>query len=353
MKYIVTADYGNGKSAGSKAPQDVIKIAEKKGYEVKVFKNPPVHYGKIRRFLWRYYGPAKEWENFLDEISANDVILYQHPMHNEEHFFRKYIHQIQKKGAKIIVIIHDLNYIRYQYGLNCHKGRIEISLLRNVDCVICHNQKMLEALVESGIPQNNLVDLHLFDYLTKDISVHQDYKRKGNVCIAGNLDKNVNKYIYKAADKNKGMFFELFGNAFNEHVQNKNISYHGSFQPNELVSKISADFGIVWAGMDSNTCSGQLGDYLQYNDPHKASLYLAAGIPLIVWKKSAIAKFIRENNCGIEVESLDELESQIKCISDDEYYSIRNNTQKVSLRIQKGEFFYKALFDAEKNLELT
>ncbi|NRO11242.1 Beta-1,6-galactofuranosyltransferase WbbI [Lactobacillus helveticus] len=48
------------------------------------------------------------------------------------------------------------------------------------------------------------------------------------------------------------------------------------------------------------------GNYLRYNDPHKLSLYLASGIPVIIWKKAAEAKFVEENKVGITVDSLED-----------------------------------------------
>ena len=348
MKYIITVDYGNEKHAGSKAPNDIVMIARDNNYVVKKFKNPPSN--RFIRFLWRYFGPRKEWLRFLNEVTAKDVILYQHPTHNEEYFFRKFIPKFQKKGAKVVVLIHDLDYVRYQYEENTKKRHNEVSLLKSVDCVICHNQQMLKKLVDAGVQNEKLVDLQFFDYLTCGVPQKECYERKWNVCIAGNLNKLVNDYIYKAADNNKELSFELYGNSFYSHAQNQNINYHGSFLPDELINKINADFGVVWAGMDSETCSGQLGAYLRYNNPHKASLYLAAGIPLIVWNQSAIAKFVSDYNCGIIIDSLNNLEDIIKDINDEEYKSIRDATQKISLKIQKGDFFKEALNAAERKI---
>ena len=35
-------------------------------------------------------------------------------------------------------------------------------------------------------------------------------------------------------------------------------------------------------------------DYLRINNPHKTSLYLACGIPIITWNKAAIAQYVRK-----------------------------------------------------------
>ena len=56
----------------------------------------------------------------------------------------------------------------------------------------------------------------------------------------------------------------------------------GSFLPDELPSALEGSFGLVWDGDSSKTCSGVFGEYLRYNNSHKASLYLASGFPIIV-----------------------------------------------------------------------
>ena len=73
------------------------------------------------------------------------------------------------------------------------------------------------------------------------------------------------------------------------------------------------------------TCSGNTGEYLKYNNPHKLSLYMASGLPVIVWKKSAIAEFVLSNNVGIAVDSIFEIKDNINKITDEQYADMRKN----------------------------
>lgn len=61
--------------------------------------------------------------------------------------------------------------------------------------------------------------------------------------------------------------------------------WHGSFKPEESPEHLQG----VWDGDSVDTCAGNTGAYLRYNNPHKTSLYLACGMPVIVWKEAAIA----------------------------------------------------------------
>ena len=110
-----------------------------------------------------------------------------------------------------------------------------------------------------------------------------------------------------------------------EHLENE--TYFGSFLPDELPAALEGGFGLVWDGDSAETCSGVFGEYLRYNNSHKASLYLASGFPLVVWKQSALSHFVLEKGCGIAVESLHDLKETIDNLSDADYQDLGGQCQ--------------------------
>ena len=44
---------------------------------------------------------------------------------------------------------------------------------------------------------------------------------------------------------------------------------------------------------------------------HKLSLYLAVGLPVIIWEKAAEAEFVLKENVGVTVKSLYELPQRL------------------------------------------
>lgn len=76
--------------------------------------------------------------------------------------------------------------------------------------------------------------------------------------------------------------------------------------------------------------SGTFGQYLKLNNPHKTSLYLASGIPVIIWKEAALASFIVENNLGFAVDKLSEINEKLSQISDEQYKIMANNVKGIS-----------------------
>ena len=106
---------------------------------------------------------------------------------------------------------------------------------------------------------------------------------------------------------------------------------------------MEGSFGLVWDGVSAKTCEGIYGNYLRVNNPHKTSLYLASGIPVIIWKEAALADFIEKQHCGILVDSIDDITEKIKKMSDQEYCEIQKNVCDIGKKIRDGYFYKKAL----------
>ena len=105
---------------------------------------------------------------------------------------------------------------------------------------------------------------------------------------------------------------------------------------------MEGNYGLVWDGPSADSCEGNYGNYLKYNDPHKFSLYRAAGLPVIVWKESALASFVEMYNVGMSISSLSELRTLPK-IESNEYKSFCNNVRKLTIKIQQGDFLRTAV----------
>ena len=158
--------------------------------------------------------------------------------------------------------------------------------------------------------------------------------------MAGNLAQEKAGYLYSLPTEPA---FNLYGVGFDESRALANETYFGSFLPDELPVALEGGFGLVWDGDSTETCSGVFGEYLRYNNSHKASLYLAAGFPLVVWKQSALSYFVLEKGCGIAVESLHDLKETIDKLSDADYQKLVDNANRVGQEIREGHYLKTAL----------
>ena len=118
----------------------------------------------------------------------------------------------------------------------------------------------------------------------------------------------------------------------------------------QLISSVQGDFGLVWDGDSYEACTGNYGEYLRYNNPHKVSLYVRCHLPLIIWEKAALAPFIKEKEIGICINSLEELDGKLEKLTVDDYFKMKSRVIEISNLLSVGYFFTKALDEAVKFL---
>lgn len=159
------------------------------------------------------------------------------------------------------------------------------------------------------------------------------------VIIAGNLRSHKAGYVYQLPDN---CSFNLFGVGYEGKVNDK-VNYLGAFDSDELPNVLAGSFGLVWDGGTADTCSGTYGEYLKINNPHKTSLYLAAGIPVIIWSQAALAEFIGKHQCGLTVNSLAEIKEKINGLSEEDYEKMKKNAEIVSEKLRGGYYLLRAI----------
>ena len=289
---------------------------------------------------------AKALAQAFSQLKSGDQLLIQFPMLHHSFFTTRLVRKIQRRGVQVYFIIHDLEALRYA-NLDTvplkHKIRVhlqESSLLKVADGVIAHNPIMKSVLVEKGIPEHKLVSLEIFDYLIPNYQEKDGLSKDQPIIVAGNLAQEKAGYLYQLPARPA---YNLYGVGFDESRALANETYFGSFLPDELPAALEGGFGLVWDGDSAETCSGVFGEYLRYNNSHKASLYLASGFPLVVWKQSALSHFVLEKGCGIAVESLHDLKETNDNLSDADYQDLVDNAKRVGQEIRDGHYLKTAL----------
>jgi hypothetical protein len=198
-----------------------------------------------------------------------------------------------------------------------------------------------------------MVELDLFDYLCnincsngRDVNYYKlqdDYKLQDAVVVAGNLDPKKSGYI-SGLRSIKGIKWHLYGVGLPDDYQEEEfIKYEGSYPPDELPEKLTGKFGLVWDGYSVGGCKGAIGNYLRLNNPHKLSLYLAAGIPIIIWNEAAEATFVKKYGLGLLVNSLENLPQVIGDLTDGEYDAFRKNVFFMAELVKNGFFTLNAI----------
>ena len=115
------------------------------------------------------------------------------------------------------------------------------------------------------------------------------------------------------------------------------ITYGGAFQADDLIDHMSGSYGLLWDGPSPDTCAGPYGSYMRVNTPHRISLFLACGIPVIVWDQSAMAPLVLEHGIGFAVSALGEIPAKRMEISDEQYDEMAKKAWLTGARLRRGE----------------
>ena len=111
MVYYTGYEEATRNTAGGKAPADIKKLCERRGYSFVKILMPSPNLPAILQKIWKYNFAKKYWENLCNTLKKGDVFIYQHPLY-VKHLAAKYISKIKKNGVKLVVLIHDLESLR-------------------------------------------------------------------------------------------------------------------------------------------------------------------------------------------------------------------------------------------------
>ena len=346
MKYYLKDSFLSNeyeKNAGNKARNDVEAILVSEGYkglELKVENWYKMNFFKAQQHKYRAL------KSVFDQLGSGDELLIQFPIIHHTFFISQLIKQAQNRGVKFYLVIHDVETLRH-VGNSAVKLRHKVrnyfqekAALISVDGIIVHNDIMKNALAIQGIPSDKMVSLEIFDYLIPNFEEKNVPQKEEAIIIAGNLIPTKSGYLYNLPEQPA---YNLYGMGYDESRALKNTTYFGSFMPDDLPNALQGSFGLVWDGDSSETCQGSFGNYLRINNSHKASLYLASGFPLVVWKESALAHFVLDKQCGIAIDSLHDLQKALDDLTDQDYMELSANARQVGVAIRSGDYLKTAI----------
>ena len=283
-----------------------------------------------------------DWEKAYKRATAGSIILLQHPFHYPQMTREKTLLKMRnKKNVHFISIVHDVEELRILGKEQYHKREFEF-MMKIADVLIVHNNVMRDFFIAKGFDKEKIVVLGIFDYLRNESNSKLPVFEK-SVTIAGNLDVKKSGYLANLPDVN--CKFYLYGPNFSL-GEADNVIYDGVLLPDQIPKVLTKGFGLIWDGDSIETCKGGFGDYLRYNNPHKLSLYLSSGLPVIIWKNAAEAKFVEENGVGYTVESLHDVQKLMEMISENKYKKMAERVREVSKRLIDGEYMQTALTNA-------
>jgi len=346
MKMKILTVKGNGAfTAGPKLPSDIIETLKEEYSAENVFLEPSKNIFEKINYRWKILSTV------LNARFKKEILLFQFPMYETTtilNLFFLFCLSVMDK-ERCMVILHDLDSMRMDGDTETLKKQ-EIARLKKFKYIISHNKKMTKHIKSWGI-KGKIYNVETFDYLCdkKDYAVKNNKIDVNNITIAysGNLTKEKSNYLYQLDEDKINFKLNIYGAGFEREACTK-IQYQGKCMPNELPDKLNGDLGLVWDGnVDESDEAVGYKNYTMYNNPHKLACYMAAGVPIIVWAKSAAADFVKKYNVGYTINSVYDINN----IDFRDYAEKQKNVVELQKKVRSGYFVKTAVSKILKDMK--
>lgn len=339
-------NYPGTTHGGTKGKRDMECIMDSMGF-INIGCKPTFTLNKTLGFLYTLRSVLLA----LINIRKGDHLVMLYP-------FKKYYTLVCNvahfKGAKIITVIYDFGYYRRK-RVTREQERKKLS--KNSYLLVV-NKHMKQELLDQDYKMPIGI-FHLWDVLSDAPDVKPTPKESLSnlieVIYAGHLKPTVHDFMF-VLDKEcppQNYKYTIYGSRFDD----TQITHHNAIEgvgyvpTDDIIKNTTGDWGLVWYGNSINEIDGVYGEYLKLTTSHKPCMYMRCHIPVISWSKAAFSDFVRENNIGICIDSLAELDERLPKISIEEYNIMKENAKKVSQKLESGYYFKQAYLEAEEILK--
>ncbi|KRN27700.1 beta-1,6-galactofuranosyltransferase [Lactobacillus selangorensis] len=264
-------------------------------------------------------------------VRPGDLLVYQYPAYIGNQFEVSFGEHMYVRHVNFVPFVHDAEMVRF--GVD--PGFDEILYLNLTAANVVANSSLEKVLRDAGAHQPMILQ-HEWDYLTTQPLNTKPLERK--VVLAGTFIKSDLLSTWQQETP-----LIAFG-PNNDQIPAPNVDYRGQFDQTTLFDQLPNALGLAWDTGDT------YGNYTKYNNPYKISLYLAKGLPVIVWKDAGIAPFIAENHLGYLISSLDDIDVLMSSLSDQDLAERQQHVQKFAPLVRNGYFARHLLLNVEQQI---
>lgn len=273
----------------------------------------------------------------ISTVPRGATVVFQHPTY--AHMSAWAVKALNRGGRRLICMVSDIDGLKDRDEALLKK---ELVFFRRFRHFIVHNPAMLGWFRTQGI-DGRFASLGLFDYLSKAVSQVREVSFE--VTYAANLDHR--PFVRKLKELNEPcpkLHFHVYGATEDPALfQGQNMTYQGSMAAYDMPANMKGSFGLIWEGDSLSTLQGGYSEYLRYISPHKLSMYIASGMPVVCHPDMAIAGFVRDKGIGLMVTDLRQLQGELEKIDGELYGRMRSNCLAMRDAVVEGRHLPDAL----------
>ena len=281
---------------------------------------------------------SRDLSYFEEHLTKNQVneILIQSPFYNSNpQAEQEWLTMLKRLSVRTIGLIHDADVIRF--GGDATEA---VKLYNQYDSLLVPSRALIKVIEEKAGNLKITTPIITYPFWYYPVETKRTATFKPTVSFAGNLTKSKARFIYE----DDSSIYTIYGQSNDMRITSR-PNYKGAFNRNKLYSKLKG-FGLVWDGSVEPSTENNYTNYTQYNQSYKASLYLARGLPLIVWKDDMIAPFVKERGIGIVLPNLLNINTVVSVISEQTYNEMVANVKPLQEQIISGDKFYEVITQA-------
>ena len=274
------------------------------------------------------------YDGIIARVSRGDIVFFQSPTWNSVEWDNGLVDKLKAYGCRIVMFVQDVPPLMFE--LNYYLMSKYISMYNKAEVIVVPSEKMYLKLVEEGLTVKKYVVQKMWDFTVDQSLYNPKFERK--LYFTGDISRFpfIQNWHYNTD-------LHVFGNKMEDYDYSK-VHFGGWLNKTELLLQLSkGGFGLVWGNSEKPEDER---DYYKLNCSYKLASYLSAGIPVIVPDYLSNADFIKKNDVGFVVSSLEEADKVVQECTEQEYYEIVSNVKKVQYLINNGYFTKKLFVDS-------
>lgn len=286
--------------------------------------------------IYRYNGNQESSESLnsridgiISGINQGDIVICQLPTGNGMKFERELISHLRAYRSRIAIFIHNFETLLHEK--NNYTICEMINLYNQAEILIVNSFAMRQFLLDKGIRENiKFVIQEMWDYTVSNMFMNTPAFKKEIHFIYNKIYEEMNEWEYAIPLK---LYTPLNNTCLN-------ISNATDMTPEELFLELSkGGFGLIWYADEYDHMS------IKYHTEFWLSIYLAAGIPVIVPAGISNQTLIEENHLGLVVDSLNEAVTKIEAMDESEYQEYLRNIEQFAPALRNGYYTKRCIVE--------
>jgi hypothetical protein len=299
-----------------------------------------------------YVSLIRSWRNADVLLAMYPYFCYpafkSNPFRRLDDWVLRLLHRIGDHVRSILYVVdlplEQLRSVQRSELIDKKASRVESLVFDSFDVLCVFNEFMKNSIIKRySLPSSRFVQFQFLDRISSCLPpARREFDRDNcTIVYTGSWDRFYVGDWVKDLPRSESVSYELFGRNWDwvTSIGRSDISPLGCYSDDDLLDHIStrANFGIIH--MPSSRI-----EYAKNGTTSKLGTYLVAGLPILVGSDCTyIASLVKQYRIGCVFDSLSEIPSLVRDLSQSDYSEIRSNCLELGQKLKQGYFFKKAV----------